>query len=181
MGFDYFDKDGTESLRSVSTSIIIKSPVEKVWRSVTQFSQINEPTELLFKAGIAYPINAEIDGKGVGAIRHCNFSTGSFVEPITEWNEPYLLKFNVSQQPETMKELSFYNLHPNHLHGYFISKRGQFKLTSLPGGNTLLEGTTWYCNKIKPGLYWDLWSDYIIHKIHERVLNHIKDEAEKKD
>jgi hypothetical protein len=48
----------------------------------------------------------------------------------------------------------------------------------LANGNTLLEGTTWYYNKIKPGLYWDLWSDYIIHKIHERVLNHIKDEAE---
>jgi hypothetical protein len=178
MGFDYIHKDANGDLRSVSTSIIIKAPKETVWKSVTEFSQIKEPTDLLFKSGIAYPINAKIDGKGVGAIRHCNFSTGSFVEPITEWDEPNILRFNVSQQPETMKELSFYDLHPNHLHGYFISKHGQFKLTSLADGSTLLEGTTWYYNKIKPGLYWNLWSDYIIHKIHERVLNHIKNEAE---
>jgi hypothetical protein len=178
MGFDYFDKGIKENLRSVKTSIIIKASTENVWKRVIAFSQIEPPTDLLFKAGIAYPINAKIDGIGVGAIRHCNFSTGSFVEPITEWHEPYLLRFNVSEQPETMKEFSFYDLHPNHLHGYFISKRGQFKLTALANGNTLLEGTTWYYNKIKPNLYWDLWSDYIIHKIHERVLSHIKSDAE---
>ncbi len=143
-----------------------------------RFSRIDEPTDLLFKAGIAYPINAKIDGTGVGAIRHCNFSTGSFVEPITKWDEPTLLQFDVAEQPATMKELSFYNLQPNHLHGYFISKHGQFKLRKLAGNKTLLEGTTWYYNKIKPEIYWDIWSDYIVHKIHERVLNHIKTDAE---
>lgn len=140
--------------------------------------KINEPTDLLFKAGIAYPINAKINGTGVGAIRHCNFSTGSFVEPITKWDEPNLLQFDVAEQPATMKELSFYNSQPDHLHGYFISKHGQFKLIKLTDKKTLLEGTTWYYNKIRPEVYWDLWSDYIIHKIHERVLNHIKVDAE---
>jgi hypothetical protein len=85
----------------------------------------------------------------------------------------------VTEQPEPMKELSFYDIHPNHLHGYWVSERGQFKLTQLPNGNTLLEGTTWYRNKIKPDMYWTLWSDFIVHTIHERVLNHIKKEAER--
>lgn len=180
MGFEYVHDSGAEMLRSVTTTVVIKAPASVVWNTVIAFPRLKEPKELLFKAGIAYPINAEINGKGVGAIRHCNFSTGSFVEPITEWNEPYKLSFNVAEQPETMKELSFYNLHPNHLHGYFVSKRGQFKLTSLANGYTLLEGTTWYYNKIKPNLYWDIWSDYIIHNIHQRVLNHIKEVAEDK-
>lgn len=180
MGFEYnYDRNNTaENLRSVTTSIVINTSPEKVWQNVIAFPQLREPTELLFKAGIAYPINAKIDGTGVGAVRHCNFSTGSFVEPITVWNQPNLLKFDVTNQPETMKEFSFYDLHPNHLHGYFVSKHGQFKLTKLPNGKTLLEGTTWYYNKIKPNLYWDLWSDYIVHKIHTRVLEHIKEEAE---
>jgi hypothetical protein len=77
-----------------------------------------------------------------------------------------------------MKELSFYDIHPNHLHGYWVSKQGQFKLTQLANGHTLLEGTTWYVNKIKPGLYWTVWSDYIVHKIHQRVLQHIKTQTE---
>jgi hypothetical protein len=179
MGFEYTDKDKKEDLRAVTTSITINAPAAKVWQIVIAFPQLDSPTELLFKAGIAYPINAKIDGKGVGAIRHCNFSTGSFVEPITTWQEPNLLRFDVAEQPATMKELSFYKLHPNHLHGYFISKHGQFKLTCLANGNTLLEGTTWYYNKIKPNIYWNIWSDYIIHKIHERVLDHIKEVSEK--
>jgi hypothetical protein len=168
-----------EELRSVTTSIEIKASPEQVWKNVISFPQLKEPTEFIFKTGIAYPINATIGGKGVGAIRHCNFSTGSFVEPITVWNEPGLLRFSVSDQPVPMKEMSPYNIHPNHLHGYWVSKQGQFKLTSLANGHTLLEGTTWYVNKIKPGFYWTIWSDYIVHKIHQRVLEHIKEQSEK--
>ncbi|MET3977905.1 hypothetical protein ABIB62_000472 [Mucilaginibacter sp. UYP25] len=179
-GFEYLkSKSDTEQLRSVTTRIIIKASPGSVWKNVIQFPQLTPPSELIFKAGIAYPINAKIDGVGVGAIRRCNFSTGSFVEPITVWQEPHLLKFDVDEQPETMKEISLYNLHPNHLHGYFVSKHGQFNIIKLKNGDTLLEGTTWYSNNIKPGIYWNLWCDFIIHKIHERVLDHIKAEAEK--
>jgi hypothetical protein len=168
----------TEDLRSVTTSIEINASPEKVWQNVIAFPQLKNPTEFIFKTGIAYPINATISGQGVGAIRHCNFSTGSFVEPITVWDEPKLLKFSVDEQPEPMKEMSFYDIHPNHLHGYWVSKQGQFKLTALSNGHTLLEGTTWYVNKIKPNFYWSIWSDYIVHKIHQRVLEHIKEQTE---
>jgi hypothetical protein len=165
-------------IRSVTTSIEINASPETVWRDVVSFPQLKDPTEFIFKTGIAYPINATISGQGVGAIRHCNFSTGTFVEPITTWDEPKLLKFSVDEQPEPMKEISFYDIHPNHLQGYWISKQGQFKLTALSNGHTLLEGTTWYVNKIKPNFYWTIWSDYIVHKIHQRVLEHIKTQAE---
>lgn len=168
----------SDDLRSVTTSIEIKASPETVWKNVIAFPQLKDPTEFIFRTGIAYPINATINGRGVGAVRHCNFSTGSFVEPITVWDEPKLLKFSVDQQPEPMKEISPYDIHPTHLHGYWVSKQGQFKLTALPNGHTLLEGTTWYVNKIKPNIYWTTWSDYIVHKIHQRVLEHIKTQAE---
>jgi len=165
----------TEGLRSITTSIEINAKPADVWKNVIEFPPLSEPTEFIFKSGIAYPISAHLSGQGVGAIRRCNFSTGSFIEPISVWDEDRLLKFNVDSQPEPLKELGFYNnIHPNHLHGYWISKTGQFKLTQLSNGHTLLEGTTWYRNKIEPGFYWTLWSDYIVHKIHERVLEHIK-------
>jgi hypothetical protein len=170
-----------DPLRSVTTSIEINASPQAVWKNVIAFPQLTEPTEFVFKTGIAYPINATIDGRGVGAIRHCNFSTGSFVEPIKVWDEAKLLKFSVEQQPAPMKEISFYDIKPNHLHGYWISKEGQFKLTKLANGGTLLEGTTWYVNKIGPGFYWTIWSDFIVHKIHERVLSHIKAQAEIKN
>jgi len=180
MGFEYTTRGDNDPIKPIVTTIEINASAETVWKNVVEFPQLDEPTEFIFKTGIAYPINAKIEGQGVGAIRHCNFSTGSFVEPITVWDEPHLLKFDVVDQPEPMKELSPYDLHPNHLHGYFVSKHGQFKLTPLPNGHTLLEGTTWYYNKIKPTFYWTLWSDFIVHKIHERVLRHIKVESEKR-
>lgn len=179
MSFEYATKDTEDQVKPIVTSIEINASAETVWKNVVEFPQLDEPTEFIFKTGIAYPINAKIVGQGVGAIRYCNFSTGSFVEPITVWDEPRLLKFDVVDQPEPMKELSFYDLHPNHLHGYFVSKQGQFKLTSLPNGHTQLDGTTWYYNKIRPTFYWTMWSDFIVSKIHERVLKHIKTLSEK--
>ncbi len=164
----------------VRTAIEVNAPPEKVWNQVVAFAEIPPPKELLFRAGIAYPIRAEITGHGVGAVRHCIFSTGPFAEPIEVWDEPRLLKFGVTANPAPLNELSPYgNIQPPHLHGYFVSKQGQFLLTALPGGRTRLEGATWYQHTMWPAAYWHLWSDYIIHKIHLRVLEHIRAAAEK--
>ncbi len=168
-----------DDLRFVKSSIEISATPEQVWKNVVEFPQLKEPKEFIFKTGIAYPISATIKGEGVGAVRHCNFTTGCFVEPITIWDKPNTLQFSVDEQPEPMKEISFYDIHPTHLHGYWVSQKGQFKLTKLANGKTLLEGTTWYLNKIKPDFYWTTWSDYIVHKIHNRVLEHIKEQTEK--
>lgn len=174
----FIEKDGALILTSVTTSIEINASPQAVWKNVIEFPELDEPTEFIFKTGIAYPINAKIEGAGVGAIRHCNFTTGSFVEPITVWDEARLLQFEVLEQPSPMKELSFWDIDAPHLHDYFVSKQGQFKLTALANGNTLLEGTTWYYHNIKPALYWQLWSTSIIHTIHDRVLKHIKKNTE---
>ncbi len=165
--------------RPITTSVVIDAAPEKVWQHVVSFSELPSPTEAIFKTGLAFPIRAEISGFGVGAVRHCNFSTGPFVEPITVWDEPRLLRFNVTSQPAVMEEWSIYNdLRPPHLEHYLISEKGQFELRQLPDGRTLLEGTTWYKNRMWPEAYWRLWSDFIIHRIHNRVLTHIRTLAE---
>lgn len=177
--YSLFEKQIDPEIYSVVTSIEIAASPEKVWENVVEFPQLEKPKEFIFQTGISYPINAKIKGKGVGAIRYCNFTTGSFVEPITKWDEPNLLAFEVLEQPAPMKEISFWDIDAPHLHDYFVSKKGQFKLVRLKNGNTKLIGTTWYYNNIKPNLYWNIWSDYIVHQIHNRVLKHIKKNAEK--
>src|SRR2546423_2504245 len=163
----------------VRTSIDIKAPPREVWRQVVAFAEIPPPTEMLFRAGIAYPIRAEITGHGPGAVRYCVFSTGPFVEPIEVWDEPRLLKFGVTSSPAPLNELTPYgHIEPRHLHGYFDSEEGQFLLLPLRNGGTRLEGTTRYRNAMWPAAYWHLWSDYIIHRIHLRVLTHIREVAE---
>jgi len=164
-------------LLEVRTAIDIDAPPASVWHHVLAFPPLPEPDDWLFRAGVAYPTCAEIHGNGPGAVRHCVFSTGTFVEPIEVWNEPTLLRFRVTEQPEPLREWSPFDIHPPHLDHYLQSRRGQFRLMSLPGSRTRLEGTTWYTNRMWPAAYWQWWSDYVIQRIHRRVLEHIKTRA----
>jgi hypothetical protein len=159
----------------VVSSVEVNAPPEQVWPNVIGFRTLAEPTELIFQTGIAFPTRARIDGVGVGAVRHCEFSTGEFVEPVTGWQPPRRLSFDVTSQPAPMEEWSPYrHVHPPHLDGYFRSVRGEFRLVPLAGGRTRLEGSTWYVLDIAPVGYWRLGAEAILHAIHNRVLRHIK-------
>ncbi len=169
-------------LYAVRSAIEIDASADRVWRHVISFPELPPPTERMFHMGIAFPIGATIERQGIGAERRCRFSTGSFIEPIEIWEEPRLLRFSVTSNPPPMEEWSIYkNVHAPHLEGFLVSRAGQFLLTRLPGGRTRLEGTTWYYHNMQPAEYWRLWSDYIIHTIHFRVLNHVRSLSEAKE
>jgi uncharacterized membrane protein YhaH (DUF805 family) len=162
-------------LHEVISTVEIDAPPEKVWNNVVGFSELPAPAEAIFRTGIAFPMRAHIEGSGVGAVRYCEFSTGPFVEPITVWEPGHRLGFDVRSQPDAMKEWSpFRAIHPPHLDASIRSKRGEFRLFALPGGRTRLEGSTWYELSMAPEAYWAVWSDGLIHAIHQRVLNHVK-------
>lgn len=164
----------------VHTSVDIDAPPDVVWRNVVSFPDLPPPTELPFRVGIAYPERARIVGRGVGAVRYCEFSTGDFIEPITVWKQAHTLAFRVAKSAEPMKEWSPYgHIDTPHLHGFMVSLRGRFDLVALPGGRTRLIGTTWYQHHLWPASYWALWSDAIVHEIHLRVLNHVKGLSER--
>lgn len=174
-----FDLTATPPTFAVTTSIEIAASPERIWKYIVSFPDLPAPEEWFFKAGVAYPMRVSIDGSGVGAVRYCEFSTGPFVEPIEIWDESRLLQFSVTQSPASMHEWSLWGkVNPKHLHGYLVSERGQFRLTPLPNGHTLLEGTSWYRHGLWPAQYWRFWSDAILHRIHLRVLTHIRDLAE---
>jgi hypothetical protein len=166
-------------LEPVVSSIEIDAPPEVVWPNVIAFSPLPAIEHPLFKAGIAAPIGARIEGAGVGAVRHCEFTTGSFVEPITVWDEPHRLAFDVTAQPPTMRELGPWSVvYAPHVENSLRSHRGEFLLTRLPGDRTRLTGTTWYTLELAPEPYWRWWGDEVIGLIHQRVLSHVKSESE---
>ena len=163
----------------VLTTVDIHAPAATVWNRVVDFPELTEQKEWFFAWGIACPERARIFGRGIGATRYCDFTTGTFVEPITSWDKPRRLAFDVAEQPEPMVELSPYrNVHPPHLNHYLRSTHGEFRLIALPDGGTRLEGRTWYKFDMFPQAYWTIWSDTLIHQIHRRVLEHIKTLAE---
>lgn len=166
------------ALGRATTSVAVAAPREVVWQHVVSFSELPPPDEFYFRLGIAHPLRARIEGQGVGAVRRCEFSTGAFVEPITTWDEPRHLAFDVSAAPAPLVELSPYaELAPPHLEEHFASRRGEFRL-HVDGAGTRLEGTTWYELRLGPAPYWRLWSDALVHRIHTRVLEHVRNLAE---
>jgi len=160
--------------RVVLTAVEIDAPQEVVWENVIAFPDLPDERAWFFSWGIACPERARIVGSGVGAIRHCEFTTGTFIEPITAWEQPRRLAFDVTEQPAPLFELSPYrHIHPPHLDGFLRSTRGEFRLVALPQARTRLEGRTWYRSEMFPQWYWSGWTDLLIHRIHERVLDHI--------
>lgn len=177
--------DHHRELHRVDTTVVINAGTTEVWNQVIAFPEIKEKPAWFFRAGIAAPIRARIEGSGVGACRYCEFTTGPFVEPITAWDEPASnldsgrLAFDVESQPLPMKEWTpFSGLHPPHLDGGFVSRRGQFVLTPVDETRTRLTGTTWYDIDVRPRMYWEIWATPTIHAIHERVLGHIQRQCE---
>jgi len=143
---------GPTTPSEVVSTVEIDAPPEVVWEHVIGFDELPEPRRFLFRTGVAYPTKAHLEGEGVDAVRYCEFSTGSFVEPITVWDPPRRLAFDVAAQPPPMTEWSFHGeVDAPHLEGFLHCLRGEFRLVPLPGG---------------------------IHAIHLRVLEHIRDRAE---
>jgi uncharacterized membrane protein YhaH (DUF805 family) len=170
------DSASRSPLREVRSAVEIDAPVDVVWRRVIAFPALPEPTDLVFRSGIAYPRGARIEGEGVGAIRYCEFSTGAFVEPITDWIPGKRLAFDVTASPPPLRELSPYGrVIAPHLDGFFLARRGEFRLVALAGGRTRLEGSTWYELRLQPHLYWAILSDRLVGRIHDRVLQHVRD------
>jgi hypothetical protein len=167
------------SVFAATTCVVVEAAAAQVWQHLVAFPELPPPTELPFRLGISYPIGATIEGNGVGAVRRCRFSTGDFVEPITVWDEPRLLAFAVAECPPPMVEWNPFHDHVDapHLHGWFRAHRGQFRLVDRGDGTTLLEGTTWYSHGLWPESYWRWWSEYLLHAIHGRVLEHIRTQA----
>lgn len=160
----------------VVTSVEIAASPETVWKNVIEFPEITSPPSGFFALGVSRPVRARIEGTGVGAIRTCEFTTGDFVEPITRWDSPCCLAFDVLEQPVPLVEWSPWgSIHPPHLRGFMNSHRGEFRLVRLPGNKTRLEGRTWYSVDMYPQIYWRLWTDSLIHAIHNQVLEHIRD------
>jgi hypothetical protein len=172
---------GAPPAHRVNSAIDIAAPPAAVWAHLVEFEPISAPLDSwLFRAGVAYPISASLRGRGVGAIRVCDFSTGRFVETIRVWYEGRRLMFTVDQAAPALEEWTpYHDIHPPHLDGYFVSESADFRLLPLPGGGTRLEGTSVYRNHIWPSAYWALWSEAIVTRVHRRVFEHVRQLAER--
>lgn len=153
----------------VTDRVLIHAKPEVVWQNVAAFSPIESKAEYwLFKIGLPSPVQSTVEGNYVGADRKCIFSNGIvFDEKIVEYEENRKLTFAITKQPDDPEIL-----------GHLSLSKGQFILEDNGDGTTTLIGTSWYDLKVKPSLYFDLWTQSIVRNVHLQVMEHMKELAE---
>ncbi len=164
----------------VETALEVDAPPDRVWAELPTMPDMGPADDWVFRsAGIACPQRAVLHGEGVGAQRSCDFSTGPALETIDEWLPGRALGFTIDEQPDPMRELTLYHtVRQPHLDGYVRNLRGEFVVEALPGGRSRLVGRSWYRVRLAPESYWRLWGDFLLHKLHARVLRVVKTRAE---
>lgn len=160
-------------------SVEIDAPPAAVWRALLKIDMSGEPIGLPYRLGLAHPLRGEIEGEGVGAIRRGEFSTGTAIERVTEWQRERALAFVVEKDVPAMRELSFYeHVHAPHAVGYFRTTLTRFELVPK-GGRTELVERTQHEIRLDPILYWMPMARWVVDHNNARVLAHLKRAAEK--
>jgi hypothetical protein len=177
-GAEHVGRSGPDVIELTST-VEIDAPPALVWQWLVSFPEMPRPQAWPFRCGVAYPVRADLQGRGLDATRFCVFSTGAAPERVTTWDEPRTLAFEVLSTPPPMVEWSpWRGIEPAHLQGYLQSRAARFEFVALPGNRTRLIGTSWYTNQMYPAFYWRWWSDAIIREVHHAVFAHVKTLAE---
>jgi hypothetical protein len=170
----------TTRFDTVQTIEVHASP-DMVWASILSTDPIEGPLALPFRLGIAHPLRAEVIGEGVGAERRGEFSTGTAIERITEWEPGRKLAFVVVHDVPAMHELSPYeHLHTPHLIGYFRTTHTSFELIARADGYTDIVERTSHELRLDPVLYWLPMARWVVQENNARVLSHIRRHAEKR-
>jgi len=155
---------------AVTTSVRIQAPPAKVFPYTVAFSPINTPPPgfVLNRLGLPWVVKTAVTGNRVGSERKCVFS-GDLVldEKITELEPGKKITFAITRAPRYPEFTE---------HGTVL--QGQMQLTDNGDGTTTLTGTSWYTLHVYPAWYFGPWADTIIHQVHYRVFDHIRELAE---
>lgn len=161
-----------------SSEVFIAAPARRIWPRIVDVAGLPPDQNFWSRINLATFRRAWTEGHGLGAVRVCEFDTGTAREIVTEWEPPFRLGLKVESTPTPMQEWTFYrHIHPPHLEGYYQVNRAAFELTPVDGG-TLVRGTTEFQHGLWPADYWAWWCRPVIHGLQRRVLNAVKDRTE---
>lgn len=172
-----------QSTQQVTTRIIIDASAQDVFSELATVKGIkNEELGFSFMhfIGLPKPLEASMNGHGVGAVRTSKWEKGvSFEEKITVWNAPYQLhyKFNIPKGSIPREAL---DRHVELGGDYFTVVSGGYDIKILSDNKSELTLTTLFENKSRLQLYGNLWAKYVLNDFHYSLLKLMKGRAEKK-
>ncbi|MFZ6653634.1 hypothetical protein [Undibacterium sp. TJN19] len=168
------------SEQQVSSVIQIQASPEEVFDQLATVRDI-APGELGFAfvhlIGLPKPVEANMAGTGVGAVRRSDWEKNvHFEEIITTWQRPYAMHYKFHMLPGGIPRDAL-DRHVEMGGEYFNVLDGGFDLRARDGG-TELRLSTRFQNKSQLKTYGDLWGKMVLADFHQSILGLMKNRAE---
>lgn len=169
------------SRRTVETAICIHAPAPIVWHNIIRVPTIG-PTELppswVRTVGFPRPVEATLSHEGIGGVRHASFTGGLvFTETIDHWDALRDLSFSIRANGEQIPPTTL-DEHVKVGGPYFDVLEGEYRLESLPDGDTLLHLSSRERVSTHFNAYAGFWTDAVMRSIQSSILQVIRHRAE---
>ena len=168
-----------EHQRVVEDRIVIDAPVSGVWEQIREVPAITADelgTSFAHDIGFPRPIEARLEGTGVGSVRYATFEGGvTFVERVTDWDEGRELAFTIDAGavPPTT-----FDTHVAVGGRYFDVLEGRYRIRQLEDGRVELALSSTHRLSTRFNAYTRLWTDLFMRDIQQNILEVIRDRSE---
>ena len=165
--------------RAVLDSVVIEADVEDVWNEIREVRPIEDHelgNSLAYRVGFPRPIEARLEGEGVGSVRYATFGGGvTFVEDVTEWVEHESIAFTIdaSAVPSTT-----FDQHVAVGGRFFDVLSGRYEIEDLGDGRVELHLTSEQRLATRFNPYTQIWTDRFMSDIQSTILEVVKTRAE---
>lgn len=165
---------------SVTSTMIVAAPEARVWNVITHYVRFDGQSNFFFKSGVNYPKDMQLMKRDDSLFLHCNLRNGTADLYVDLLKPEKKMQFLLLHEVTPMKELTIYDsLDAPHTHGnYFRLNYGSFELQAVDAQHTKVIARSDFSYKLAPAPYWNIWSNYLVDKMHMFVLGHVKEVSE---
>lgn len=167
--------------RWVGSWVTIDAPPEVVWRSLVEIKGI-APDEQSWNfthdlVGVPRPVDARMNGEGVGAVRELTWARGiKFEEHITEWRPGRSLAWTFRVGPEASSRMLDQHLRIDS--DYLRLEEGRYEIEAIGHERSRVRLTTRYWMRTPMNAYAAWWGRVFLGDFHHNVLDVIKSRSE---
>ncbi len=173
--------EAATEVHTIETAIEIRADRGAVWRQIRSVPRI-DPAELRFSfshlLGFPRPVEARLEGIGVGAVRYATFDGGVlFVERVTEWDEDHALAFSIRADTVHIPATTF-DEHVTIGGPYFDVLDGRYAIEELGDGRVRLHLTSRQRLSTRFNFYAHFWTRWLMADLQNVILRVIRERCE---
>jgi hypothetical protein len=171
-------QDTPQLARQVANQIEINANADTIWEQIIRVPQISDAEQrfsLFHVMGIPRPLEATLEGSGVGAVRNGIFEYGlSFEERITEWQPSMVIEFDIEVEPSALVPAPLTEIGGRH----FDVLAARYEIEALDDSHAILHLSSTYQLTTEINFYASLWADLIMQDFQQYILEIVKRRAE---